>query len=388
MVSRLCNLPNSNSYFLFGARGTGKTSLIKAHFENSKDCLYFDLLDDELLDRYSISPNLFKSEILSLDHIPKWVIVDEIQRAPKLLNIVHQLIESKHKIKFVLTGSSSRRLKQQGVNLLAGRAWIRNLYSFTFWELKEKFDLIEVINFGSLPKILEYTNAQDKTDFLKSYVHTYLNLEIKQEQWLRKLEPFRKFLPIAAQMNGAPLNYSKLAREAGTESPTVKSYFEILEDTLMGFHLSAFHESVRKQQRQAEKFYFFDLGIKRALQKTLSQKLVPQTSDWGHAFEHLVICEIYRLNEYFQSDFQLSYLLTKDDFEIDLVLSKAGKANIFIEIKSADQVFVNDFSNLAKVSKEKKAITYVLSNDPISRIEQGIHFLPWQKGIKEIFNSQ
>lgn len=348
------------------------------------DCLLIDLLNEEVYERYLLSPQLLKKEIDLRKKKPRWIIIDEVQRVPKLLNVVHQLIESEDKIKFALTGSSARRLKQKGVNLLAGRAWMRSLFPFTFLELGHEFILSDVINFGSLPKVVLLNETVDKIDFLKAYATMYVKTEIQEEQWIRRLEPFRKFLPIAAQMNGKPLNYAAIARDVGAESPTIKSYYEILEDTLLGFFLHSFDKSIRKQQRQAPKFYFFDLGVKKALQKTLNAQLVPQTAEWGYAFEHLVICEFLRLNEYLGTNYELSYLLTKDGFEVDLILSRPGSKSVFIEIKSAEVVHSADLSHLARFVSEQKGIGYVLSNDSMARVEDGVYYLPWQEGLKKI----
>ena len=353
MINRSCKIPKNNSFFLFGARSTGKTSLLQHEFASLPDTLRIDLLDEEIFEKYALNPQQLKSEIELLAKKPQWVIIDEVQRVPRLLNIVHQLIESKYKIKFALTGSSSRRLKQKGVNLLAGRAWIRNLHPFTFLELQKQFNLSEAINWGTLPKILALKDNADKADFLKAYATTYIKTEIQEEQWVRKLEPFRKFLPIAAQMSGKPLNYSSICRDVGVEIPTIKKYFEILEDTLLGFFLPSYQKSVRKQQRAAAKFYFFDLGVKKALQKTLGTNLVPRTSEWGFAFEHLVICECIRLNDYFAKDYDFSYLLTKDDFEVDLIISRPAKKSIFVEIKSAEKIHSQEFHKFANFVKAK-----------------------------------
>jgi len=385
MVSRSCKLPKNNSFFLFGARSTGKTSLLKRFFLNNSKVLFIDLLNEDLFEKYVLSPQKLKHEIDLLKNKPEWIVIDEVQRVPKLLNVAHQLIESKDKIKFALTGSSSRRLKQKGVNLLAGRAWVKNLYPLTFLELSDKFQLSEVLNWGSLPKLLSYNLETEKTDFLKAYATTYIKTEIQEEQWVRKIEPFRKFLPIAAQMNGKPLNYTSISRDVGAEIPTVKSYYEILEDTLLGFHLPSYSQSLRKQQRVAAKFYFFDLGVKKALQKTLNMNIVPRTAEWGYAFEHLVICEFHRLNEYYSKDFSFSYLLTKDNFEVDLIIESYSKKKIFIEIKSSDRIQTEDLSRFIYFTKEQKAEGYVLSNDPSARKIDDVRFLPWQMGIKEIF---
>ncbi len=384
MFNRLVNLPKDNSFFLFGARSTGKTSLIRKHFSERPDSLLVDLLNEDLFEKYSLQPQLLKSEIDLMKEKPAWVVLDEVQRIPKLLNIVHQLIESHPSMHFVLLGSSSRRLKQKGVNLLAGRAWIRNLYPLTHIELGSSFNLNEALNWGTLPKILALDNS-GRADFLKAYAQTYIKAEIQEEQWVRKLEPFRKFLPIAAQLNGKILNYSRFAREVGVEVPTIQSYYEILEDTLLGFHLPAYHKSIRKQQRAAPKFYFFDLGVKKALQKILTVSLQSGTAEWGYAFEHLVICEMIRLNSYYGKDFEFSYLMTKDNLEVDVVVSRPGQRLLFIQIKSAPRVFVTDFRSFIDIANDAKAEALVLSNDPSARIEDGLKFLPWQEGLREIF---
>ena len=371
---------------MFGARQTGKTSLLKKVFLPSNEVLYIDLLDNELYERYLLSPQTLKKEIDLLKIKPRWVVIDEVQRVPKLLNVAHQLIESKDSIKFALTGSSSRRLKQTGVNLLAGRAWVKNLFPLTFLELGDQFVLQDILNWGSLPKTHLLQRHEDRTDFLKSYAITYIKTEIQEEQWVRKLEPFLKFLSIAAQMNGKPLNFASISRDVGVEAATVKSYYEILEDTLLGFHLAPYGKSVRKQQRSSNKFYFFDLGVKKALQKTLTVELNPRTSEWGYAFEHLVICEFYRLNEYQSLDYSLSFLLTKDNFEVDLIIERPAKPTVFIEIKSTELVHEKEFTRFTDFVLEFGGEGYVLSNDPSSRIVNGIKYLPWQEGILQVMN--
>jgi predicted AAA+ superfamily ATPase len=385
MIRRSINLPKNNSFFLFGARSTGKTSLLKQVFAVNEEILFLDLLNDDLFQKYITSPQILKKEVDLMKKRPKWIVLDEVQRVPKLLNVAHQMIESEEKIKFALTGSSSRRLKQKGVNLLAGRAWIRNIYPLTFIELGDDFVLSETLNWGSLPRIFSLQDFEDKVDFLKAYATTYIKTEIQEEQWVRNLEPFIRFLPIAAHMNGKPLNYSSIARDVGAEVPTIKSYFEILEDTLLGFFLHGYNKSVRKQLRLAPKFYFFDLGVKKALHKTLDVSLHPQTSEWGFAFEHLVVCEAFRLNEYYKTDYSFSYLQTKDGFEVDLILEKPAQKPLLIEIKSAEKVHSQDFSKFANFVAEIKGIGYVLSNDSSARMESKIKYLPWKKGLLEIF---
>ncbi len=381
----MLKLPKNNSFFLFGARGTGKTSLINKEFPKSLGVLFIDLLDENQLEKYSLSPQLLKKEIDALVIKPEWVVIDEVQRVPKLLNIAHQLIESKDKIKFILTGSSSRKLKQKGVNLLAGRAWIRNIYPLSVLEIENFFNLSDMLNWGSLPQIFKYKDTASRSDYLNAYALTYIRTEIQAEQWVRKLEPFRKFLPIAAQMNGKVLNYSAISRDVGVEVVTIQSYYEILDETLLGFHLPSYHKSIRKQQRLASKFYFFDLGVKKSLQKMLSVQLTPQTSEWGFAFEHFIICEFVKLNDYYAKDFQFYYLQTKDNLEVDLIIDRPGKPALFIEIKSATKVHIENFGAFLKIANDAKAEAYVISNDESSRNENDIKFRPWLQALKEIF---
>lgn len=387
LINRLVNLPKSQSFFLFGARGVGKSYWLKEVFKNSK-CLWLNLLDDEVWDKYSLHPQMLKQQLeaFAKSDLPEWVIIDEVQKAPKLLNVVHQLIESELKVKFALTGSSARRLKQKGVNLLAGRAFVCDLFPFTSIELDQSFDLLFTLRWGSLPKLQSLPTDEEKADYLRAYTLTYLKTEVQEEQWVRNIEPFRKFLPIAAQMNGQPLNYSKIAEDVGVEHTTVKSYYEILIDTLIGFELPAYHKSVRKQQRQNSKFYFFDLGVKRALERNLNQMLYSETSEYGYAFEHFIICEFFRLNSYYKKDYDFSYLKTKDGLEVDLIIDRPGKKVALIEIKSKSKVTERDCQSLNKIAPAfKNCERYLLSNDPIAKKIDGVMAMQWQAGLKKIF---
>ena len=382
MFNRLINLIKSDSFFLFGARGTGKTTLLKGLFPEAS-CLWINLLDPKEEDLFVRKPEELTARLKSLPP-NSWVVIDEIQKAPKLLNIVHSYIES-HQIKFALTGSSARRLKQKGVNLLAGRAFTNLLFPITHVEMEDRFGLTEVLEWGSLPKIFNTTSDEVRAEFLRSYGLNYISTEIQAEQWVRKIEPFRKFLPIAAQMNGKILNYAKIARDVGVDTTTIISYFDILEDTLLGFRLEAFHESIRKRQSQKPKFYFFDLGVKRALDQTLTVRLLPQTYAFGDAFEHLIICEMVRLNAYYRKDFRFSYLRTKDDVEIDIIIERPGRKRVFVEIKSKDNVGADDTKALCELSRHSDVTDLVLlSLDPHIKEVNSVRCYPWQQGLKEI----
>lgn len=386
MFQRIVKLTLSNSFFVFGARGTGKSTLIQQRF-GEKKILYFDLLDPEVEDRFARKPKLLEDQVLAQANELEWVIVDEVQRVPKLLNLVHRLIE-KTAVKFILTGSSARKLKRGAANLLAGRAFVYRFFPLTSWEMGQKFNLADYLAWGSLPKVLGYSSVADKADYLKAYALTYLKEEIQAEQIIRNLDPFREFLEIAALSNGVILNCNKIARDVGCDQKTVKSYFQILEDTWLGFHLPAFHRSLRKGQKLHPKFYFFDPGVKRALERTLDAALIPQTSAFGEAFEHGVILEFHRLNDYLQKDYRLSYFQSYHGSEIDLILEKPGTPLVLIEIKSTEKVDETEVSRMERVAKElSPGKLYYLSRDSYPQQIGTVRCLPWQEGLSEIFGA-
>lgn len=383
MFNRLLKLPEKHSFFLFGARGTGKSTELQQKFAN-KEHLYIDLLDANEEEVYAKNPNTLIQKIESLAKKKCWVVIDEVQKIPKLLDIVHLCIE-KYKTFFALTGSSARKLKRGRANLLAGRAFVYHLHPLTHLELKEKFDLNEALQWGSLPEAWQLTDVQDKMRYLRSYTQTYLKEEILVEQIIRKLNPFRAFLEISAQQNGEIINYSNIARDVGVDTVTVQSYFQILEDTLMGFTLSPFHQSIRKRQRTNPKFYYFDLGVKRSLDGTLTQSLIPNTYGFGKSFEHFVITEAMRLNSYFEKDFRFSYLRTKDNAEIDLIIERPGKPTALIEIKSShsiDERHTRMLENFLPGFKRAEAFCFCL--DPMRKKIGNVQVLPWQEGFREI----
>lgn len=385
MIQRTLNPSKTNSYFLFGPRGSGKTTFLRSLYSEN-DTLFVDLLDIELMDQLLLNPGRFEALIDQPEHINKRVVVDEVQKFPKLLDVVQRQIQ-KRKRQFILTGSSSRRLKQQGVNLLAGRAWTYHLYPFTSSELGSLFQLKSALEWGTLPEVSMTEDALSKRELLNAYVGTYLEKEIQQEQWVRNLEPFRKFLAIAAQMNGKIVNKSKIASETGVDDVTVARYFEILEDTLLGFKLPAFSRSVRKAQRQSPKFFLIDPGMKRALDKTLTVELLPQTSAWGEAFEHWITLEIIKNSSYHRLDWSFSYLQTKDDVEIDLIITRPGQATLLIEIKSKTRVNASDAKSLETLGKDidPKAENWIISCDPLEQQFGSTRAVYWQNAIQDLF---
>ncbi len=384
MIPRLLKLPKNDNVLLFGPRNCGKTTLIHQTY-NEKSSLFIDLLRPDVEERFANNP----AEIINIvEALPKnitHVIIDEIQKNPKLLDSVHYLIENTKKI-FVLTGSSAKKLRASGVNLLAGRALVYNLFPFSYFEIENNFDLKKALEWGMLPKIQYSKTKKLKMKFLQSYSQTYLKEEIWNEHIIRKLNPFRKFLEVAAQMNGKIINYSKIAADVGVDDKTVKNYYSVLEDTLVGFHLETFHNSFRKRLNNKPKFYFCDTGIARSLAKTLSTETESSTSYYGLLFEQFIITEIIKLSSYFDQEYSFSYLKTKDDAEIDLVVERPGKPILFIEIKSTNNVtesMLSSFSNLIKDFGPCEAVCF--SCDPKKKKIKNMTIFPWQEGLKYYF---
>ena len=383
MFRRLLQTTRRNSFFLFGARGTGKTTYIRNAF-NPDAVLYIDLLDAEIEDAYRRTPQRLERQVRALPQAVQWVLIDEVQRAPRLLDVVHRLIERTEK-RFVLTGSSSRKLRRGASNLLAGRAFVYNLYPLTVPELKDAFDLEDALRWGTLPGIYALEENEDKQSYLRAYALTYLKEEIVAEQIVRRLDPFAQFLEVAAQANGTIINYANIARDVGADPKTVISYFSILEDTLVGFLLPAFHRSIRKQQRVNPKFYFFDTGVKRSLDRTLDVPLNARTYEYGKAFEHFVITQIAHLSRYRYPDWRLSYLQTGAGAEIDLLIDRPGTATVLIEIKSSTRVDDRDVRNLARFTGDfADPLALCVSRDPARLKINGVLCVHWREAIEEL----
>ena len=384
MVRRIAKLSPQNSFFLFGARGTGKSTLIETKYR-SKNTLWIDLLSYKQEEKFSQNPD----ELLLILKQKKYqrVVIDEIQKIPKLLDVVQKLMREQPKIQFIMTGSSARKLKRGSGNLLAGRAFQYHLFPFSIFELGRKEPLDGLLEFGTLPEVHQKNSKSYKKEFLTSYVQTYLKEEILSEQIIRKLNPFRNFLQVASQQNGQVINHLSMAQDIGVDDKTVKNYFSILEDTLLGFSLPFYHRSVRKQQTQSPKFYFFDTGIKRALDKKLQSKLLPNTFSYGHAFEHRMILECFYLNEYLRKDFSFYYLRTKDQNEIDLIIERPGQMDLLIEIKSTKQVLKKHIKSLCHFRKAwpRKCKAQVWSQDESPKRMEKVECLFWREALKSLF---
>ena len=383
MFPRLLQITRNHSFFLFGARGTGKTTYIRDAFDPDAS-LYIDLLDPEIEDAYRRTPRRLESQVRALPDAVEWVLIDEVQRAPRLLDMVHRLIESTGK-RFALTGSSGRKLRRGASNLLAGRAFVYNLYPLTVPELGDSFEIDDVLRWGTLPEIYSLHGNDDREAYLRAYALTYLKEEIVAEQIVRRLDPFRHFLEVAAQSNGMVVNYANIAKDVGADPKTVNSYFSILEDTLVGFLLPAYHRSIRKQQRANPKFYFFDGGVKRSLDRTLQVPLNAGTYEYGKAFEHFVVTQIAHLSRYRYPDWRLSYLRTGSGAEIDLVIERPGRSEALIEIKSSQRVDERDVRGLARFTGDFTNPTALcVSRDPTRMRIDGVLCVHWRDALADL----
>ncbi len=331
-----------------------------------------------------LNPKTFEDVVHSPENLKKVVVVDEVQRVPALLDVIHDKISRSKRI-FVLSGSSARKMKQKGVNLLAGRASVYFLYPFSMTELGTEFLINKSLERGLLPDSYLASSELESNEFLKANVLTYIEKEIQQEQWVRKIQPFRKFLQIAAQMNSKIINKSNIAKQVGVESSTIESYYEILEDTLLGFRLPGYETSIRKQVRLAEKFYFIDTGIVRALDKTLSVPMVEHTSYHGGLFETFIAMEFKKFIEYHRLDWSMSYLGTKEGAEIDLVISRPKNSPLLVEIKSANKILETDLKSLKNLgevldqAQGKVSPKVLISQDPLKRQQSGIDCIHYSK---------
>lgn len=382
MIPRTINLSGyKNSLFLFGARQVGKTYLIKHTLSFD---LFIDLLKHAEFLRYSRDPSILTSEVEALKKKKCRVVIDEIQRCPGILDEVQLIMGNKPEIQFILTGSSARKLKRAGVNLLGGRAITVHLHPFTCEELGDKFILDAALHYGTLPPIVLADNTEDKIRLLKSYAETYLKEEIQQEALTRNIPAFSMFLELAAYENGNILNFQNMAREAGVHSKTIKEYFYILEDTLLGFLLYPYAKSQRTKIVSHPKFYFFDCGLVHALKGELSSNLVRGTAPYGKAFEHWVILETKRLLDYYEIEAKMSFFKTSDGAEVDLILETS--AGIWaVEIKSSREPRLSDVRGLRSFIKDHqhtRAMCVCLT--PRVFITERIEFLPWENFTRQL----
>lgn len=366
MYSRLQHFIGSEgeSLFLWGARQTGKSTLLKGAFSNAQ---VYDLLLSEVYDRLLRNPEIIRQNCLAQPHV-KLVIIDEIQRLPQLLNEIHWLLVNTD-VRFVLTGSSPRKIVRTETNLLGGRALTYYLLPLTSREIPD-FDLIRALNHGLLPR--HYISA-NPTKLHAAYVGNYLRDEIIQEARIRNINAFNDFLRSASFSNGEMVNYSSIAAECGVSSNTVKEYFHLLEETLLGNFVPAFQKKAKRRIIHAPKFYFFDLCIVNHL---MGRKNIRSgTEQFGAAFEHFIFMEIRAHCLYSGLDYPINYWRTTSGFEVDFILNN----EIAIEVKSSDKINDRHLKGLKAFHEEfNPKHSLLVCNEPLPRQIGAILVLPWQ----------
>ena len=380
MLKRQIKLPKNKSFFLFGPRQVGKSTLIDQAY--TKHLWKIDLLLNDVFFQYSKNVSLFRREAIEKikNEKIKIIFIDEVQRLPEILNEVQYLMQN-FKCQFILTGSSARKLKRRGVNLLGGRAVQRFLFPFTYEELKSDFELDNALLFGTLPPLMEKSN-EEKTDVLNSYVNTYLREEIQSEGIVRNLGGFSRFLDMACSQFGELTSFSEISRECQIPVRTTQSYYEILEDTLIGFKLEPWRKSLRKRLIAHPKFYFFDCGIVNALNK----RLTAQTDNMlkGRLFEQFIILETYRKISYLQDEANIFYWRTNHGAEVDLLIEKHGKIKAAIEIKLSSNISGSHLSGLRSFKEEHPQVKkYVICLAKNKFKLNDIVILPWEKYLRE-----
>jgi predicted AAA+ superfamily ATPase len=370
-VPRLLNLEEllrQKSHFLFGPRQTGKTFLARRMLKNAR---FYDLLDSSTYLALSQNPGRIAEEVSSLDRI---VVIDEIQRIPGLLNEVHRLIEERG-IRFLLTGSSARKLRRGGVNLLGGRARTRHLHPLTYRELKGGFDLNRVTESGLLPSI--YFSDNPGAD-LKAYAGTYLQQEIVAEGAARNIPAFSRFLGVAAFCNATIVNFTNVANDAQVARTTVYEYFDILKDTLLLHELPAWRQSKKRKPIASSKYYFFDVGILATLQ---GREFRPRTPEFGEALETYLMHELICYRDYVTEE-PLSYWRSTSGFEVDFIIG----GHTAIEVKAKQNLSPVDLKSLNALSEEKKLKRYLcVSMEPRRRRIGDVIVLPYKEFLEELW---
>jgi len=356
MYRRLFDIENrlDEAMFLFGGRQTGKSTLLKERFPKA---VYIDLLKSDVRNRFKQHPEEFRESLLR--YPPETlVIVDEIQKVPDLLDEVHWLMVEKG-LWFILSGSSARKIKKSGANNLGGRAIPETLFPLVSAEIPD-FDLERAVQNGMIPRHYAVANARNR---MRAYIDLYLKEEIIEEALVQNADEFVRFMEVAAIMDGEILNYENVASDCEVSANTVKAYYKILVDTLLGFEVPAYRKVIKRKLYKAPRFYYFDVGIANHLTKRYH--LAPRTPEYGHAFEHLIMQEIAAYLGYTNSDEELTYWHTYENLEVDAVI---GDARVAIEIKSKEHIDHDDKKGVTEFAKEHPDTRQIIvSRDRISR---------------------
>ncbi len=375
MYARLLQAPLKikKSFFLFGPRGTGKTFWVQNHFPKA---LYLDLLESTLFGELLINPQ--RLEFLIPPNFDDWIIIDEVQKIPQLLNEVHRLIEKYHH-KFILTGSSARNLRKKGVNLLAGRALTFHLYPLTIQELGSDFNLEKTLKNGFLPAIF---SEPEPALYLSSYIYTYLREEVLQEGLTRNLAAFTRFLEVASFSQGQLLNVTEVARDSQVNRKVVENYFQILEDLLLASYLPVFAKRASRRVTSHSKFFFFDVGVFRSL-RPKGPFDRPEEID-GAALETIFLQEIKALNDYLQLEYEIYYWRTIEGHEVDFILY-GPKGILAFEIKRSHSLTPKDSKALMIFAQEyPEAKLFLLFGGNRREYYGNVEAIPFQEALLKL----
>ena len=378
------DLPPHQSAFLWGARKTGKSTYLMEHFPHS---IKYDLLKTDELARLLAAPHLLREELLALSpkELKSPVIIDEVQKAPALLNEVHWLIENK-KIGFILCGSSARKLNRGAANLLGGRAWRFQFYPLVYPEIPD-FHLLRAFQQGLLPA--NYLSDQPKR-MLRAYIGDYLIEEIQAEGLVRNLPGFARFMELVGYTNGQMLNFANMSRDVGIDAKTVKEYYQILIDTLIGYYVEPFHKKVKRDLIQSTpKFYLFDVGVANHLRNRNISVLKGEEA--GASFEHYILMELIAYLGINEIDSPIHYWRSKSGLEVDFVL---GHGKIAIETKIASHIDISDIRGMVAFCEDYQPdLACVVCLVPRKRIittigKTKIEILPWKDFIEGLWSGQ
>ena len=381
MLTRLLNikLPKGQSAFLWGPRKTGKTTLLKAAFPKS---LRYDLLQTDIFIEFVKRPFLLREQLLALpsNQVKDPVIIDEVQKVPQLLDEVHWLIENKG-LRFILCGSSARKLKRGKANLLGGRAWRYEMHPLVSAELTD-IDLLKVLNRGMIP--LHYMQKEYRKS-LQAYVRDYLKEEVFDEGLTRNIPAFSRFFDAMGYSHGELTNYANIARDCGVDAKTVKEYYQILSDTLLGTMIEPYKK--RRDRNviiRAGKFYLFDVGVAGAI----TQRRIPQEKgeQFGKAIEHFILMELLAHRVYSEFNYDVNFWRTKSGLEVDFIL---GQGEVAIEVKGTNRLDNRHLRPLKTFIREyRPAKAFVVCNERAARLHEDIRILPWLDFLKMLWNGE
>ena len=373
IISRalVLEIPRRQSVFLWGPRGVGKSFWIRHRYP---DAPLVDLLQTDVFAEYAARPALLRERFARLPE--QLVVIDEVQKVPALLDEVHWLIENTS-LSFLLTGSSARKLRRGHANLLAGRAWRRHMVPLTMLEV-DALDLERVMVSGLLPR--HFVSDHPRED-LRAYVADYLKEEIAAEALTQNIPAFAEFLRVAALTSSELLNYTNVARESGVSAKVVRTYFDILEDTYLGFRLRPWHKATRRRLIETEKFYLFDVGVTNHLARRQPQ---PGSPEFGKSLEHYLLMELRAYQSYRQPDLDLRFWRTASGYEVDLI---AGDLDLAVEVKGSGRVHEGDLRALRALAEEHhvgRRVVVCLETQP-RVLSDGIEILPWRVFLQRLW---